>query len=223
MAVIDDGTFGGRIEGTIGGGAIENAVRQQALAAATDGKSRVVTLSLTHELAMCCGGTMTTYIEPLSTDVDCLVFGAGHISEALCRLGRQLGFSFTVADPRPELLNRERFPHARELISGYHHQDLEGMPFSAQALIVIATHSHEQDQALVEQMLQKPATFIALVGSKRKAMLTEKRCLAKELDMELGKRVFCPAGIDIGAETPEEIAISILAQMIEKRRCPSVR
>lgn len=218
MVVTANGAPTGKIEGTIGGGAVENQVRMQALEAIKEGCPRVVSFSLTQELAMCCGGKMTAYIEPLQTKVDCIIFGAGHISEALCRLASQAGFNIYVADPRSEQLTLERFPLATALIDGYSPSDLDRLPACDQALVVIATHSHELDQTLIELILRKPIGYVALVGSQRKALLTKKRCLVKGFHENMVNSIHCPAGLDVGAETPEEIAVSIMAEMIQWRR-----
>lgn len=219
MVVIADGSETGKIEGTIGGGAVENEVRIAALKVLHEGKPRCVTFSLTQELAMCCGGSMTVYLEPLSTRRNCIIFGAGHIAESLVPILAQVDFNVFIADPRAELLTPERFALAYQLIDGYSHSDLQKLPFGAQTCVVIATHSHQSDQELVEAILPLHSGYFALVGSQRKAAMTQKRCSAKKFVPELISNIRCPAGLEIGAETPNEIAISIAAEIIQWRRC----
>jgi xanthine dehydrogenase accessory factor len=218
MVVFADGTDLGHIEGTIGGGVVEHEVRIRAVKAIATLKTEQFKVALTHELGMCCGGQMTIYIEPLRERSPCLIFGAGHIALALGRLAAQCGFELHICDPREELLNAERLPFAAELHKGYSSSFIEQLPLLPDTFIVIATHSHQTDQELVEALLAKPFRYLALVGSKRKALMTRERCLNKGFSQEMINRVHCPAGLDIKAETPEEIAVSILAQMIQTKR-----
>jgi xanthine dehydrogenase accessory factor len=218
MVVIDDGTPQGSIEGTIGGGAVEHAVRAAALAAIGETAPRTLTIALSKELGMCCGGSMTFFIEPLRLKAPCIVLGAGHCAQALSALAARAGFSVTVADPREELLRPELFPDAAALVDDYASSDLDRLPFAADAFVVVATHDHPTDQQLVERVLTRPARYLALVGSTRKAMLTRERCLNKGFTQAQIERLRCPAGLDIGAETPAEIALSIVAEMVQVRR-----
>lgn len=218
MIVFDDGSTLGKIEGTIGGGAVEHETRQRALKAIASLRPDQFRLALTHELGMCCGGQMTIYVEPLREKAPCILLGAGHIALALQRQCAQAGFFVHMSDPRLELLDQERLPFAATLQPGYLSSDLDKLPFGDDAFVVVATHCHETDQALVEDILPRRFRYLALVGSARKAAMTVRRCENKGYAPELLSRLHCPAGIDISAETPEEIATSILAQMIKVRR-----
>lgn len=216
MIVIADGSEHGQIEGTIGGGAVEHQLRKAALEVAATTRPRSVEVALTKELGMCCGGTMTFFIESLRLRPPLLLFGAGHVAQALCRVATTAGFDVTVADPREELL--ALCTDAVAIVDDYQREDLARLPFGPDAFVVIATHDHQIDQAIVERVLPLPARWCALVGSRRKAMLTRERCLNRGVAPELVERLRCPAGLDIGAETPEEIAVSIVAEMVQVRR-----
>lgn len=218
MVVLADGSEAGAIEGTVGGGAVEHQVRRAALDAIAACRPASVELALTTQLGMCCGGQMTVFIEPLRARPPCILFGAGHVGQALCSVAAAAGFDVTVADPRAELLNAERLPAAIALIDDYEAEDFDRLPFGPDAFVVVATHDHPTDQALVERALPREWRYLAMIGSQRKARLTRERCRAKGIDEERVARLVSPAGVDIGAETPEEIAISIVAQMIEVRR-----
>ena len=218
MVVLADGSDAGAIEGTIGGGAVEHEVRRAALEVIANTKSRLVEVSLTTQLGMCCGGQMSIFIESLRVRPRCILFGAGHTGRALCVVAHQAGFDVTVCDPREELLTVERFPDAVALVDDYASSDLAGLPFSVDAFVVVATHDHQTDQRIVEVVLQKPFAYAALVGSQRKATLTRERCKNKGIDDDVIAKLRCPAGLDIGAETPEEIALSIVAEMVQVRR-----
>jgi xanthine dehydrogenase accessory factor len=221
MVVLADGTALGAVEGTIGGGAVEHSLRKTALEVIASTQPRTVTIALTKELGMCCGGTMTFFIEALRMKPPCIILGAGHCAQALCVHAARAGFEVSIADPREELLSVERFPDAAHLVTDYDKHELDALPFGPDAFVVIATHDHQVDQELVERVLERPARYLALVGSARKAMLTRERCINKGFAPTLLERLRCPAGLDIGAETPEEIALSIAAEMVQVRRTAS--
>ncbi len=218
MVVLADGSEHGAIEGTIGGGAVEHQARREALAAIALLRPRLVEVSLTTQLGMCCGGQMSLYIEPLRLRPPLVVFGAGHVSQALCALAARAGFDVTVADPRLDLLTAERLPDAVLLVDDYEREDMDRLPFGPDCFVVVATHDHGTDQRLAELVLARPCRYAALVGSQRKALLTRERLAQKGVAADLVASLVCPAGLDIGAETPEEIALSVVAQMVEVRR-----
>lgn len=218
MVVVADGSALGRVEGTVGGGAVEHELRKAALDVIASTQPRSVEIALTRELGMCCGGTMTFFVEALRMKPPCIILGAGHCAQALAAHAARAGFDVAVADPRGDLLTAERFPDASLLVEDYDDEDLARLPFGPDAFVVIATHDHQVDQALVERALTRPARYLALVGSNRKALMTRDRCLNKGFAPDDVGRLRCPAGLDIGAETPEEIALSIVAEMVQVRR-----
>ena len=218
MVVLADGTELGAIEGTVGGGAVEHEVRRVALEVIATLRPRLLEVALTAQLGMCCGGKMSVFIEALRTRPPLLLFGAGHLAQALCKAAAAAGFDVQVADPREELLTHQRFPDAQALVDDYQADDLAKLPFGPDAFVVVATHDHRLDQEIVERLIHRPARYLALVGSQRKALLTRERCRNKGIDAALVERLRCPAGLDIGAETPEEIAVSIVAEMVHVRR-----
>ncbi|MDP2344464.1 MAG: XdhC family protein [Deltaproteobacteria bacterium] len=217
MLVVDDGTDFGAIEGTVGGGAIEHEIRRQALEVIATMRPRLVEIPLTTVLGMCCGGSVSVFIESLRTRPPCVLFGAGHVGAVLCTLATKAGFDVTVVDPRDEL--RERCTDAVDLRDSYDHDDdYAGLPFANDCFVVVATHDHAGDQRIVEKVLTRSFAFLALVGSQRKALLTRERLANKGFDDDVIASLRCPAGLDIGAETPEEIALSVVAQMVQVRR-----
>jgi xanthine dehydrogenase accessory factor len=218
MVVVDDGTDVGSIIDTIGGGAVEHEIRKRALQVIASTRPELVEIPLTTMLGMCCGGTMSIFIESLRMRPPCIVFGAGHTAQALAVVAHTSGFDVSVVDPRDDLCTTDRFPNAVCFISYDHDDDFAALPFSADAFVVIATHDHAVDQRLAERVLARPFRYAALVGSARKAALTRERCRTKGLADDVIARLRCPAGLDIGAETPEEIAVSIVAEMVAVRR-----
>ena len=218
MVVVADGSELGRIEGTVGGGAVEHELRRAALGVIATTRPRTVEIALTKELGMCCGGSMTFFVEALRVRPPLVLFGAGHVAQALARVAHTAGFDVVVADPREELLTKERFPDAVDLVDDYERDDLDRLPFGPDAFVVVATHDHKVDQEIVERALPRASRWFALIGSQRKAMLTRERCLNKGIAPDVVERLRSPAGLDIGAETPEEIAIAVVAEMVQVRR-----
>ena len=217
MLVIDDGSDFGAIEGTVGGGAIEHEIRRQALEVIASLRPRLVEIPLTTVLGMCCGGSVSVFIESLRTRPACILFGAGHTGEALCALATRAGFDVVVVDPRDEL--RARCTAAVDQRDSYDHDDdFDALPFAPDCFVVVATHDHAVDQRIVERVLQRRFAFVALIGSQRKAVLTRERLANKGYNDDVIACLRCPAGLDIGAETPEEIAVSVVAEMVQVRR-----
>jgi xanthine dehydrogenase accessory factor len=212
MIVIDNLEHEGSVIGTIGGGAIEHLTRQQAIRCIRDKRPQLVTTSLRNELGMCCGGEMSIFIEPIIKKPNLFCFGAGHIAQALCPLAVKLGYRVFAVDERADLLNLEAFLDCERLhdVSGF---AVDELPFDADCFLVIATHDHALDQRIVERVVDRPYQYAALVGSQRKALMTQKRLLAKGFSEQSASRIRCPAGLKIFATTPEEIALSILAEM----------
>lgn len=205
----------GALEGTVGGGRLEHEAIAEARRALEDGRPRFQEHNLTQELGMCCGGRVALFIEVLGGQPPLIVFGAGHVGAALTRMAAQAGFVVHVADEREELLTPERLFEARAL-----HDDLDdpALPFGPGTFVMVTTHDHALDQRLVEKALGRPFRWLGLIGSRRKAELTRQRLKARGFAPELIARVRTPVGLAIGAETPEEIAVSILAELIAARR-----
>jgi xanthine dehydrogenase accessory factor len=214
----------GGLRGTVGGGAIEHQIIQASLALlASEAGTRVIETHLTHELGMCCGGRMKVFLEKHGAPPRLTIFGAGHVAKELATLAHRVGFRVTVVDARPEWANPERFPdlelrvrdpadHARELAGG------------ADQYFCVTTHDHPLDQAVVEALVNKPSAYLGVIGSRRKAERFRMRLRAAGIDEAAVARMRSPMGVDIGALTPEEIAVSIVGELIRVRRlgapCP---
>jgi xanthine dehydrogenase accessory factor len=203
------------IEGTVGGGRVEEKAIEAALEALGDERPRFLEYALTQELGMCCGGSTALFVEVIKRAPRLIIYGAGHVGTALAKMAAHAGFIVHIADEREELLNAERLPEARAL-----HNDLEdaALPFSPSVYVMVTTHDHALDQKLVERVLKKPHHWLGLIGSKRKAELTRQRLEHKGFDGKAIRSVRSPVGLAIGAETPEEIAVSILGELIADRR-----
>ena len=209
---------GGETAGTIGGGAIELECTREAKALLkSDGATRMVKKQLTTELGMCCGGEMVVHIEVLEALPRLVVFGAGHVARPLAALAAATGFGVTVVDARPEWLTVERFPAAaREL------RDPEAaareLKLDASDSVVVTTHDHGLDQRVVQELLKRTLRFTGLIGSFAKQRKFALRLKARGFDDEAIARVRTPVGLAIGAQTPEEIAVSIVAELVAVRR-----
>ena len=213
QAIID--TEGKLVSGWIGGGCAESTVRHEALVRLKDGRPRTITLDMTDEVlgvGMPCGGVMEVYIEPVLPKPQLFIVGHGRIAETLAVLGRLMNFEVTVDDAAA---SRDAFPDADRLIT----EDLElsGPAIGAQTYMVIATQ-HKQDHRWLERALASEAPYIALIASRFRAGLVLDYLAQSGVPREKLARVRAPAGLDLGAAAPEEIALSIMAQIVALRR-----
>ncbi len=215
MLVRDDGST----LGTLGGGCLEADVVQYALMALKDGQPRTVPFELTEkEGGLVCGGTVLVFIEPMYADPRLVVLGAGHVGKALATLAKFAGFRVTVADDRPEYANRDAVPDAHEIVVHEFETVFSRVPVDQGACIVVATRGHNHDLDAVKAALRTAAGYIGLLGSKRKKGLLLNALRDAGFPQEDINRVIIPVGLPIGSVTPEEIAVSIMAQIIQHRR-----
>lgn len=218
MLVRDDGS----IVGTIGGGCVEGEVWQAAREVMEAEKPRTLTFDLNQDpkfdTGLVCGGTLEVFVEPVLPPAELYVFGAGHVAESLYRVARIAGFDITVIDDRESYANRERFPHAQEVISDDFDAVMSRLEISEAAYIVIVTRGHRDDMRVLRWAVKTPARYVGMIGSKRKTLTVFRELQAEGIAPELFERVHAPVGLDIGAITPEEIAVSITAELIAKRR-----
>jgi len=207
--------------GWVGGGCAESTVCQAALESMSDGKVRVITLDLTDEIfgvGMPCGGMMQVYIEPTLPKPDLVIAGHGQIAETLAQMGHLLGFSVTIADPAA---TSEAFPAADNLFTaGLSSSEVQIKP---NAYVVVATH-HKGDHLSIKKAIDSQASYVALVASRTRSQLVFEYLEAVGVREEIANgRVRAPAGLDIGAQTPEEIALSIISEVVAGRRGGSGR
>jgi xanthine dehydrogenase accessory factor len=177
----------------------------------------VVHRHLTQELGMCCGGEMTVFLEVIEAPVKLVVLGAGYIAKPLAAIAAGCGFEVTVVDERPEWATEERFPTATVRI-GSPEDFARAWESDGSQFAVVVTHDHALDQRLVQQLLARPLRFLGMIGSIPKQRKFALRLRARGFPPEAIARLHTPLGIDIGAATPEEIAVSVVAQLIAVRR-----
>jgi xanthine dehydrogenase accessory factor len=214
MLVRDDGS----LMGTLGGGCLEADVRQAALMAMKDGSPLTLPFELTErEGGLVCGGTVLVYIEPVLLDPHLVILGAGHVGKTLTKLARFTGFRVTVVDDRAEYANQENVPDASELYVRDFTKAFDGTFVEKDTFIVVATRGHNHDLDAVKAALRTDAAYVGLLGSRRKKALLFKALEESGFTPKDINRVMIPVGLDIGSKTPEEIAVSIMAQIIERR------
>ncbi len=212
----------GRIVGTIGGGCLEAEMTSRARAAIEGRKPRLVSYDLTPEQAgedgLVCGGRMQVFIEPIEgTPVLCL-FGAGHVAQPLARMAKACGFRVELADDRVKFANAQRFPEADLIVLDDFPAAAEKMTLGPNSYAVVVTRGHKGDGEALRAVLGRGLRFVGLLGSRPKvvhifAALQEQGVATEEL-----ASVHAPLGLEIGAQTPDEIAVSILAEVIAVRR-----
>jgi len=210
MIVKEDGS----IVGSVGGGAFEKKIIEDALLALQEGTPRTVQYHLTYDLEMCCGGSAEAFIEPLVPAQKLFIFGAGHIGSALTKIGKLLGFHVTVVDDRPEFANAERLPDAGHIIGKRYDEAFADLHFDEKTYIVVVTHDHQYDKEVLEYCATQPFAYLGMIGSKRKAKRGLDYLRSRGARPEQIAKIHTPMGLDIGAQTPEEIAVSIAAEII---------
>jgi len=212
----------GRIVGTIGGGCVEAEMTWRARQVIETRRSQLATCDLTPDQAgedgLVCGGRMQVFIEPLEPSPTLCLFGAGHVAQPLARLAKGVGFRVEVADDRVKFANRERFPDADLILVEDFAAAASKMTLGRNTFAVVVTRGHRGDAEALGACLGKGLRFVGLLGSRPKMVhvftaLEERGVPAEEL-----ATVHVPVGLAIGAQTPEEIAVSILAEMIAVRR-----
>ena len=213
MLVAEDGATAG----TIGGGAIEQEVLEQARVLLASGGTAVLHRHLTQDLGMCCGGEMAVFLEVVAAGPRLIVFGAGYIAKPLAALAARCGFRVVVVDERADWLTAERFPRARlELRDPAAWARAAGLGAGDYAVVV--THDHALDQRVVQELLHRPLAFTGMIGSVPKQRKFALRLRARGFSDEEIARLHTPLGVAIGADGPEEIAVSVVAELIAARR-----
>lgn len=218
MLVHPDGT----IIGTVGGGAMEALVIKEALAAMQDGQTRLPSYTL-NDLASgdpgVCGGTVQVFIEPVGASPTLLVIGIGHVGKALAQLGKWSGYRVIVADDRADFCNPEYLPGMDGYVVCKSGEIAQHIVINAQTFIAATTRGMPVDLNLIPALLLTSAAYIGVIGSRRRWLVTVKALIEERgLKAEDLERVYAPIGLELNAETPQEIAISILAQIIMVQR-----
>jgi xanthine dehydrogenase accessory factor len=218
MLVRDDGS----IAGTIGGGCVEADVWQAAREVMESEKPRTLTFDLNqdpkYDTGLVCGGTLEVFIEPILPPALLYIFGAGHVALNLCQATAKVGFDVVVMDDRSSYATKERFPAAHEVHAVEFDEAMKMLDPNEASYIVIVTRGHRDDMRILRWAVQTRARYVGMIGSKRKVIAISKALQEEGLPAHLFERVHSPIGLDIGAVTPEEIAVAITAELIAIRR-----
>jgi xanthine dehydrogenase accessory factor len=218
MLVRDDGS----ITGTIGGGCVEAEVWQAAREVMEEEKPRMLTFNLNHDpkydSGLVCGGTLEVYLEPVLPVQTVYLFGAGHVSVNVYRSARMTGFEVVVVDDRETYANRQRFPEAKAIYADDFERVLSQLTPNYSSYLVIVTRGHRDDMRVLRWAVDTPARYVGMIGSQRKVIAIYRQLQKEGIAPEKLARVYAPVGLEIGAITPEEIAIAIVAELIAIRR-----
>lgn len=212
----------GRTVGTIGGGCYENDAFWKAREALVSGKPLLLHYELNDDFAqengLVCGGQMDVHIDPLEPTPHLYVIGAGHVGWQLGRMAAEADFRVHVVDDREKFANAERFPAAEEVLAEPIPEWLERAGIPPSAFVVVVTRGHTHDLAAMRSLARRELRYLGLIGSRAKVRRIFDLLIEEGVPAERLGGVYAPIGFDIGAVTPGEIAVSILAQLIAVRR-----
>ncbi len=211
----------GQIVGTVGGGQMEALVIAEAQAAMHDGQCRMFTYNLADLESGdpgVCGGTVKVYVEPLMPPPTVLVIGCGHVGKAVAELAKWLGYRVIVCDDRPGYATPEHIPGMDGYVEAAPEELVTRVTITSFTYVVAVTRGLSVDETLLPALLKTPAPYIGLIGSRRRWALTVETLQAQGVSQTDLERVHAPIGLSIGAETPKEIAVSILAEIIQVQR-----
>jgi xanthine dehydrogenase accessory factor len=208
----------GRQIGTIGGGCYENDAFWKAREAITNRRPQLVHYELDDDFAqetgLICGGQMSVYIEPIEPSPELYVVGAGHVGYHLANLAHEVGFRVHVVDDREKFASRDRFPNAVEVVAEDIPAWIERTALPQHAYVVIVTRGHTNDLEALRALAPRELRYLGLIGSRAKVARIYDQLVADNVPSNVLKQVHAPIGLDIGAVTPQEIAVSILAELI---------
>jgi xanthine dehydrogenase accessory factor len=212
----------GSMTGTIGGGCVEAEVWNAAREVIETEKPKHLTFNLGQDAAydngLICGGQLDVFIEPVLPIPHAFIFGAGHISKSLSKVASLAGFATVVIDNREAFANRERFPEAAEVYAEEYEELFPKLAINESSYVIIVTRGHRDDMRVLKLAMTTEARYISMIGSKRKVINVIRELEREGIPLEAFERIHAPMGLDIGAISPEEIAISVAAEMIAVRR-----
>jgi xanthine dehydrogenase accessory factor len=217
MLVREDGSA----VGTIGGGCVEADVWAAAKEVMEKETPRKMVFHLNNEASydsgLICGGTLEVFVEPILPQPVVYLFGGGHVSTAVARAAQTAGFGVGVIDDRETFANAQRFPMAQEIFTSFEDAFAKLQP-NASSYLVIVTRGHKEDMRVLAWAVRTPARYVGMIGSRRKVLSVYKALEKEGYRLEEFERVYAPMGLEIGALSPEEIAVSIVAELVAVRR-----
>ncbi|MTI68518.1 MAG: xanthine dehydrogenase [Firmicutes bacterium] len=212
MIILEDGST----YGTIGGGNLEYKVTKEAKICIRKNINKNFTFKLddTGSLHMQCGGSAKVFIKLFKPERKLLIVGGGHIAYELYKLGKDLNFYTVIFDDREEYCNNDRFPEIDELQLGDIGKNLDKYPITKDCFIVIITRGHKNDEVALENVINKEASYIGMIGSKEKTSYIMNNLLDKGINKDKLKKVYAPIGLNLGGGKPNEIAFSIMSEIL---------
>jgi xanthine dehydrogenase accessory factor len=209
----------GSIEGTVGGGALEKKVCEDAQRLLREGKSAVVEYDLGKgsegvQTGMICGGHVQVLIETFGLDMKLFIFGAGHVGRKLSELARAVGITHWVIDNREDFARKELFPGAADVVHAEFDKSFSRLPIDEKSFIVIVTYGHQFDGTCLQGALETDARYIGMIGSTKKVRTLLNAAVEKGFNTD-DDRIYAPVGLQLGDSSPEQIGISILAEILK--------
>lgn len=211
--------------GTIGGGGFERKLKEEALKAIEEGKSRSLKFAFYGgakkdevNTGLWCGGTMTVFVDVLEPKLKLVLVGSGHIALPTYRVADLLGFDVTVVDDNEDTLTEKRFPNARLVLSEDFEEALSKVKVDERTYVAIVHGEPKHDLAALRRFVRERVAYLGLLGSKTKIARLKELLRKEKVSKEMIERIKAPIGLDIGAETPEEIAVSIAAELVKEMR-----
>ncbi len=215
MLVLADG----EVIGSIGGGRNELAVIKACQKALRSGQPELMTCNyFGGEGQSICGGQMKVFIEPFAPIKRLIICGGGHIALPLSQMGKMLGYHVTILDNRRAFANKSRFPHVDAVFCGPYAKRLARLRMDHNTFVVIVTQGNEYDFACLEKVAGSDAGYIGVISSKTKRIKFSQRLKEAGVNPSVIRRIRMPSGLDIGAQSPEEIAVSIMAELVQTSR-----
>ena len=212
----------GSMIGTIGGGCVEAEVWNAAREVMQTEKPKHLTFNLGQDAAydngLICGGQLDVFVEPVLPIPRAFIFGAGHISKSLSKVATLAGYATVVVDDRETFANRERFPEAAHVHAAEYEEVFPKLQINETSYIIVVTRGHRDDMRVLKLAIATPARYVAMIGSKRKVLNVIRELEKEGIPRAAFERMHAPMGLNIGAVSPEEIAISVAAEMIAVRR-----
>jgi xanthine dehydrogenase accessory factor len=214
----------GSMMGTVGGGCVEAEVWNAAREVIDTEKPKNLSFSLGQDAAydegLICGGQLNIFVEPVIPQPQAFIFGGGHVSKSISRVAAIAGFSTIIVDNREAFANPGRFPEAEATYAEEYEDVFPKLPVTASSYLIIVTRGHRDDMRVLRWAVTTQARYIAMIGSKRKTISVIHELEHEGFPRDAFERIFAPMGLEIGAQSPEEIAISVVAEMIAVRRSP---
>ena len=214
----------GSMVGTVGGGCVEAEVWNAAREVMETERPRQMNFSLGQDAAydngLICGGQLSVFVEPVVPQPRAFIFGAGHISKSISKVATLAGFASVIVDNREAFANNERFPEADQIFAEEYEDVFPKLAVRDTSYVIIVTRGHRDDMRVLRWAVETNAKYIAMIGSKRKVIGVVKELEKEGVQRAAFERIFAPMGFEIGAITPEEIAVSVVAEMIAVRRAP---